>query len=62
MSREGQNSDLRSKKCIQLLLLLSMLGLQRNLETPLAYGPTIRQDLLMIEMPEALLEEVYSSG
>lgn len=39
-----------------------MLSLSRSAERPLAYGPIIRQDLLMIEMSEAMLEEVCSSG
>ena len=33
-----------------------------NAESPLAYASTIRQDFLMVEMSEALLDEVCSSG
>lgn len=41
---------------------MAALGLTASCETLLAYAPCVRQDLVMLEMPEDILQQACSTG
>ena len=44
------------------MVQMAALGLSASCETPLAYAPLVRQDLVMLEVTEDILQQACSCG